>query len=157
MIQDIRCSKVSNFLIMLGYSISLFYQCIFQRNFIFWVQGILLPIILLFFLFYFKMLGAGDIKLLSVLGGFIGWKGCFVILMLSIGYSAIWSLVKMLYYNNLKDRFLYFSHYVYCLLHHYSRMPYRQKELVHCSYTIQFSVAIFIAFVSYLIWKGGMS
>ena len=34
--------------------------------------GMLFPILALYILFYFHMLGAGDIKLLSAVGGFLG-------------------------------------------------------------------------------------
>ena len=37
-----------------------------------WICGLLVPILILGILFIFRMLGAGDIKLLSVIGSMIG-------------------------------------------------------------------------------------
>ena len=46
--------------------------------------GLLLPCVLLFPLFYFRMLGAGDIKLFSGLGIFLGVTAVFKLILCSI-------------------------------------------------------------------------
>lgn len=62
-------------------------------------------------LFYFRMMGAGDIKLISILSGLAGFKDGFMILILSLCLAAPICLLKMLYKNNFKQRLTYF--YVY--------------------------------------------
>lgn len=151
MIQDVHCSKISNNLIFLGYIISFIYQCMIRVNLLFWLQGIFIPIGILFGLFYLKMFGAGDIKLLSMIGGFYGWKVSMCILLLALLYGAVWSVCKMLLEQNGKDRFLYLISYLRVLMLTKKRILYREKGSTDKSYLISFSVVIFIAFVSWSI------
>lgn len=158
-IQDFRCSKISNILVILGYCVSFIYQVVYEVHFLLWLHGILWPIVILFLLFYLKMLGAGDIKLLSVLGGFIGGKDSLQVFVWALFIGAVWSLLKMLCYGNLRTRFCYFFHYIYCLITNHSRIPYREKGTNQKSYTIQFSFAVLLAYIGYYLFffmKGGM-
>lgn len=158
-IQDFRCSKISNILVILGYSISFIYQVIYEVNILLWLCGILLPIVMLFLLFYLKMIGAGDVKLLSVIGGFVGGRNSIQIFIWALFIGAVWSLLKMLRYGNLRTRFSYFFHYIYCLITNHSRIPYREKGTNQKSYTIQFSFAILLAYIGYYLFffmEGGM-
>lgn len=152
-VQDVHCSKVSNNLIFLGYSISFIYQCFMKANMLFWFQGVFIPIGSLFLLFYLKMFGAGDIKLLSVIGGFCGWKISMYILLLALFYGAVWSCYKIMHYKNGKDRILYFMKYLAILMLIKKRIPYRESGSSDKSYTISFSVLILIAFISWGIFK----
>lgn len=114
-----------------------------------WILGVSLPVFLLFLLFYLKMLGAGDIKLLSVLGGFYGWKACIDILVLAIFFGGVWSMIKIVYNHNLRERLLYFWTYMNTILIRKERVPYLVKGSYEGSYTIHFSVMILLALISY--------
>ena len=74
--------------------------------------GILLPLVLLFPLFYLQMLGAGDIKLFCALGCVLGMKilPCMVFSFLIGGvFSAV---VLLLHRGLLRERLLYLQTYV---------------------------------------------
>ncbi len=69
------------------------------------VLGLLLPLLLLGWLFYFRMMGAGDIKLFCALGVWTGadslLNGMFVSFLIAGGFAA----VRMLRTKNARDRF----------------------------------------------------
>lgn len=73
-LMDLRTMKVDNgwllFCTLLGLLMQITESGI--QGLGFWCTGLGFPIILLGALFWFRMLGAGDIKLLSVIGGMIG-------------------------------------------------------------------------------------
>ena len=75
--------------------------------------GFLLPCILLFPLFYFQMLGAGDIKLLSGLGVFLGVSAVFKLILCSLFLGGILSFAFLISCGNFKERLSYFFNYVY--------------------------------------------
>ena len=51
--------------------------------------GMLFPILALYILFYFHMLGAGDIKLLSAVGGFLGVPAILKCMIVSFQRSSL--------------------------------------------------------------------
>ena len=75
--------------------------------------GFLLPCILLLPLFYFRMLGAGDIKLISGLGTFLGAGSVFKLILCSLFLGGLLSLAFLISCGNFKERFSYFFNYVY--------------------------------------------
>nr|WP_297939300.1 prepilin peptidase [uncultured Lachnoclostridium sp.] len=152
-IQDVCCSKVSNDLIFLGYCISMIYQCIYQKNIVIWLIGVCAPVFVLFILFFLKMIGAGDIKLMSVLGGFYGWKISLKVFLLALLYGSVWSVVKFIVHRNMKERFLYFFQYVQFIFLTKKRISYRNNDAMEKSYTIPFCVTILWAYCS-LVWGG---
>ena len=69
--------------------------------------GMLFPILALYILFYFHMLGAGDIKLLSAVGGFLGVPAilkCMIVSFLSGAVLFPFSILIALYSNVLLDK-----------------------------------------------------
>ena len=56
--------------------------------------GMLFPILALYILFYFHMLGAGDIKLLSAVGGFLGVPAILKCIIAVV--SSCWFIILIL-------------------------------------------------------------
>ncbi len=97
--QDLLTYRISNDLIVLGLlggalaallsgSFSAIASC---------ALGALLPIALLWLLYRIRALGAGDIKLLSVCGSFLGTGGIFRVIVASLfagGVLGLWLLIK---------------------------------------------------------------
>ncbi len=75
--------------------------------------GFLLPCILLLPLFYFRMLGAGDIKLISGLGVFLGASAIFKLILCSLFLGGLLSFAFLISCGNFKERLSYFFNYVY--------------------------------------------
>ena len=64
-------------------------------------------------LYYFRMMGAGDIKLLAVAGGFLGPQEAVYCAAASLLVGAALSAVVLFKRKNLKKRLLYFYSYMY--------------------------------------------
>lgn len=74
--------------------------------------GMLLPIVLLYFLFYFRMIGAGDIKLLCMCGAFLGPQDAFSCIIISFLAGGVISVILLLKHGNIHSRFLCFFQYL---------------------------------------------
>ena len=149
-ILDYRISKVSNVLIILGYLSSLIFQVgqAKWRGLQVWGVGLALPILLLFLLFYFKMLGAGDIKLFSVIGSFYGPKVAVDVIVSAILAGGVISCISLLRNRNSKERFLYFLSYTNQIRLFRKRIPYIRKEDKGKPYTLHFTICILIGFMA---------
>lgn len=147
MIQDIRTFRISNRLILYGIA-SGFFIHLLQFNLLSilsWFSGLLVPIILLFPLFYIRALGAGDIKLFSVIACFIGPSSCFPIILLSFFSCAFLSLIRLLRKGILISRYHWLFGYILCSLHRKRLVPYSsmqgKENLIH------FSIPIFLSLI----------
>jgi prepilin peptidase CpaA len=58
--------------------------------------GIAVPVVLLFVLFYLKLIGAGDIKLFSAIGALMGYKFILYAMTYSFIFAGILSLFRLL-------------------------------------------------------------
>lgn len=74
--------------------------------------GVLLPLLLLGILHYFRMLGAGDIKLLMMSGGFFGTAGSLKCICLSFLAAGALSLAVLVKHRILRRRLNYFVQYI---------------------------------------------
>ncbi len=146
-VMDIRSSKISNRLILGGWAAGLAMQVarlglpgvgVFIRN-------ASVPVILFYLLFLMRALGAGDIKLFSVIGGIWDLRMLFATILASFFVAAGMSLAKMLYHGNLISRLCVFASYarqtfVNGRLSKYPIGPEGKQHIIH------FSIAILIGF-----------
>lgn len=110
--------------------------------------GAALPIAVLYLLFQFRMLGAGDIKLLSALGGIMGAGGVWKCILCSFLLGAVISAWILVVCGNLKERILYFLHYLLNYRRTGSRVPYiRRGERME---NFHFTVPILLAVMLYM-------
>ena len=119
----------------------------------YWCLGSIIPIIVAYVLFYFKMLGAGDIKLLSVIGGMCGIGFLKSVLFVSLFVGAVLSLVQMLRLKQLQIRFLYFFKYVTEMIETKQYEPYYKPERDGTKCIIRYSIPIGIAVCVCLLYK----
>lgn len=120
---------IPNWIIYAGYGIGFIYQSIFFGfiGSIFWLQGILFPIILLFIFFYCRMIGAGDIKLFSMIGGVSGVYSIIDIMTVSLFFGALLSVMFILRYRNLRSRLQYLLAYFSNIVKQKRILPYVQQ------------------------------
>ena len=118
--------------------------------------GMLFPILALYILFYFHMLGAGDIKLLSAVGGFLGVPAILKCMIVSFLSGAVLSIGIILVCGNLPQRLTKFFNYfqTYFTKRKYQKktepVPYYDgKWGMEC---IHFSVPVLMGV---LLWIGG--
>lgn len=146
---DFLMEKVVNSFICAGLMIGLLLQIrMWQaKGIVAYFMGILVPFVLLLPLFYFRMLGAGDIKLFCVLGGILGWESIVKVMVCSFFLGAVLSLAFLISCGNLKERCIYFFHYLYQYVITKEERPYMQKgkqvENIH------FTVPVFLGIMLY--------
>lgn len=102
------------------------------------------------FLFYFRVMGAGDGKLMALIGGYLGWqRGLYAV---GIGFliGALWSVWKLKKSGIWKERFCYLYQYVIRLMHTGTVEPYDTLEDAGASHHIPFAVCLSMGVWLYL-------
>lgn len=97
--------------------------------------GFLFPFVLGFLLFYFRMMGAGDIKELMALGALLGVRRGIRVSILSIILGAGFSLVILLTERSFRERFMYFGKWVIRQAGESGKIPYRPEREESRTYT----------------------
>lgn len=148
---DFTTGKVSNKLIIVGLLIGFSLQIIRggKENIGYFLIGALVPVLLLIVVFMIGGIGAGDIKLFSVVGMFLGPQGVFSCIIIAFLIGAILSLGKIIISCNI---YIYFNHLI-----NYISMTYQTKKIQvykrEKNNTIHFTLPILI---SVLIYRGGI-
>lgn len=96
---DLTQTRISNRLIVLGLMIGFVFR-LWSEGLVgvfFYVVNISIPVILLFLLFQMRVLGAGDIKLFSMLGTFISTEQLLKLMVLAFCVGALLGICKMIY------------------------------------------------------------
>lgn len=113
--------------------------------------GAILPVLLLGILFYFHMLGPGDIKVFCALGGALGVRNIICCIAVSFLTGAVISLAILIFCGGFRQRIQYFCRYFQEYLHTGIVKPYYQKKEAYEN--IHFTVPIFL---SVLLYTGGV-
>ena len=152
MLQDLRSGKISNIWILAGFVCSIF-SMLFEPSISVksYFAGLFLPMVLLWPLFLFRMIGAGDIKLISCLGCFLGMSDVLRLLLWTTLLGAGFSIVILCTSHQWMDRFSYFFHYMRQLKKTGVRVPYRRSD-ADLEENLHFTVPIMMAV---LLWIGG--
>ena len=111
---DLARGRIPNELILAGLVLGAVSQSVSAGIYgvLFYLGGVLLPVVALGPLYYFRMIGAGDIKLLSVAGGFMGPAACVSCMFWSAAAGGILAAARMLRSRNLIARLSFFAEYV---------------------------------------------
>lgn len=136
-IQDFMCMKISNRLILMGLFCSIAFGIsiggVPQIIYILW--NISFPVIILYLLYVLGILGAGDIKLFSVIGGFTNFKTLTDCILAALLVGAIISVGKMLHNRNLQFSLFKGSVFIRELLHgnfmSYRKSMVQKENLMH--------------------------
>ena len=100
-VTDFRERRISNRLIALGLFIGLIFRILGEGSIgiVHFLVNISIPVILLFLLFQLRALGAGDIKLFSVVGGFLELRQLLVVMIVAFIAASVLGLGKLLYHK----------------------------------------------------------
>ena len=110
---DITKRRVPNILVGTGFLSLFFVRTVFNIEALGdFMLGSIYPLALLSLLFIFGMMGAGDIKLLMVLGGMIGFPEVLDLCLWSFVAGGIVAVCKMVFVTGVKERLLYLLRYV---------------------------------------------
>lgn len=149
---DKKQFRVPNWLCMVGVLNGLSYHLVLDgvRTFFEYLGGMIIPIFCLGILFYFRMLGAGDIKLFAVVGSFIGRDVVWVILY-SIFVNGIVSFFILYRERAFVQRFQYFGQYIRRFFLSGEREAYCTADWRENPFVIPFTVGIWFGFLLYCI------
>ena len=152
---DLRTYKVPNQIIIVGLGTSLILQvlAIGIHGIYWWGKCLMTPFVLLFLLYLFHVIGAGDIKLFSVVGGFLGSSKVIHIIILAFIIGAVMSLIQIISFHNFKYRIQYLTNYIHTIRKKKRITPYYNREKGSTKEVIPFSLAIMISVFVTLIMK----
>ncbi len=148
--EDIARLKISNGLIIAGWLTGLLYRVTAcgAYGIVYWLAGVLVPIFLLFILFCFRMIGAADIKIISVIGGFCGIVYSIRVFIAALFFGGILSVIRCIRFGYLKDRLRYFILYIRNIIRTKTIEAYYVKERDGEDTAIPFSAAIGLGFIT---------
>ena len=110
---DYKSRKIPNPLILLIMGIGIIRGYCLENRYGLGKYAIVFAVVvfLLYPLFRIGGLGAGDVKLMSVCAGFFPAEEAFYFLFISLLFSAIFSIFKLIRKRDLRDRIRYFCNY----------------------------------------------
>ena len=113
-VSDLRSGRIPNQLIAAGLIMGLIFQIVDKRlcGVLIYAGGAGVPILVFGLLYYLRMIGAGDIKLLCAIGGFTGPIGCLICIFMALFWGGLLALGFMLYRRNLVCRMEVFFRYI---------------------------------------------
>ena len=112
---DFKYFKISNRLILTGYILALIIRCAQNGpiEFIYVLVNISIPVIVLYLFYRMRAIGAGDIKLFSMVGSFVNLKEMMVCIGVSFVIGAVLALGKLLYARNLAQEIWKGGNYIW--------------------------------------------
>ncbi len=150
---DLRSDRISNRLILLGWFLAFPYQIYLNGArgiFVFSLQAIL-PVILFYLMYRLRALGAGDIKLLSLLSVFLGKEAFFCAIPYIFAAAGLIGISKLLYRRILIERVKYLLCYAGQTILTGRLSVYDGEERAeHWDNRIHFSVPILIGYLGYV-------
>lgn len=150
---DFRYDRIPNWLILSGLAIGWCVQLIQNGTLgILWfLGGAGLPVLAGALIYYFRMVGAGDIKLLSAAGCFMGPGNAAACMVFSVLAGGAFAVLLVWKHHNLMERIQYFCSYVTEMSVSGKWKPYLSEE--NKEGRIHFSIAVLAAV---LLYAGGV-
>lgn len=111
------------------------------------VLGAALPIVCLYLLFVVGVLGAGDVKLLSVIGAFLGVQGSLWCMLASIVLAGVYGLFKLLHGRLVRQgirQLLVYAKGVWFGRRLSAYVPTNSRTTLHFSVPVYFAVICFL-------------
>lgn len=148
-VMDLRTARVDNgwilFSLIMGYILKSMQEG--AAGLAASVFGMLLPVLLLGMLFYFRALGPGDVKLFCSLGVCMGPEKVLSCILVSFLIGAVLSLAILLFCGGFAARFRYLFSYISQYVRTGIVKPYYKKgmsfENIHFTVPIFFSVLLY--------------
>ncbi|WP_148411982.1 A24 family peptidase [Murimonas intestini] len=129
-ISDVSKGKIYNELILTGFFLGAVCQVMDQGvcGILWFLGGLTAPVVLMWPLYYFRMIGAGDIKLFCSLGSILGIQGIFWCMFYSLLIGGGMAAVMVIKRGNLLKRLGYLKCYLERMADRHGWEPYRKKE-----------------------------
>lgn len=146
-VADLQSFRISNRLIVSGFVSGFFLQVLElgMKGIGVFLLNVSIPVILFYLLFLIHVLGAGDIKLFSVIGGIWGFQVLYCTIVVSFLVGAALSLGKLLYHRNFISRLQVFQGYIAQLIYT-GRLSEYPQQFQGTQHIIHFSISILIGY-----------
>lgn len=144
-LEDLRFYKVNNKIIIMGLLLG-FIVNVYESGvdgLVIWFLGALTPLVLLFLLYLCRMMGAGDLKVFSFIGCFLGVSFVLRSIVVSFILGAILSFFILLKNRSIFSRCYRVISYVSESIQSRRLMSYYTLSQDDRKYVIPFTVAIF--------------
>ena len=156
---DFCCGKIPNMLVVTGICYGII-RLLSENEILRYISGIIIPLIVFFPLYKIGVIGAGDVKLFSMLGFYLLCSELIYCIFISFLLGALLSILSFIRYENFLERMSYaFSYLKDCICQGHFRYYYLDSKGnilsdSECSRTkIHFAIPIFI---SVLLHVGGV-
>lgn len=108
---DCRKGKIPNLLVVIAYGYGII-RSVYYQNFLIHIPGIIFPILILYPFFKIGTIGAGDIKLFSVIGLYFSFMESVYCMLAAFLICAVYSIYSFRNYENLQERIAYLASYL---------------------------------------------
>ena len=156
---DFYRGKIPNVLIAIGCCYGMV-RLLYYQNILIALPGIIFPVIVLFPLYKIGTIGAGDIKLLSMLGFYFNFMETLFCIFISFVLGAVISIISFIRYENFFERMTYlFSYLRECFNIGHLRYYYLDSKGKQISHSAENKSKIHLAipiFFSVLLYVGGV-
>ncbi len=151
LICDCVTYKIPNKLIVVGGAAGVLFRFM-ESSFAgiwYWLCGTVCMAGILYLLYHFSMMGAGDVKLFGVIGGFLGVRRGCILAGLSLFIAALIALLLMFTRHNFVSRMRYLLRYIQGVRSGkgIKYMDFEQKDRSAC---MHFTVPLLIA--DFILW-----
>ncbi len=145
-ISDIKTYKIKNSIILTFLTLGILSNTLASgiQGLLSSLKGISIPFACLFLLFALRMLGAGDIKLLSALGAIFGYPLIISIMLYSFISGGIIAIVLIITRKNALQRIVYILDYIKQCIMLSSILPYTNFNDKSDKAKFHFSIAILL-------------
>ena len=146
---DLYCYRVPNVILGIGFTLSL-YENLQRYGWAgagYFAWHCLIPFVVCFIFYLLHMLGAGDIKLFSVISSYYSFNFCVQVMIVSLLIGALFSVVKMLQKKCMIRRFRKFFSYVRDAMAERKFQPYYDWDREGDEGVIPFTVCISLAVI----------
>ena len=153
-VYDWKYYRIPNWLIGIGLAAGFCYQIIVNgsHGVLSFLTGAFVCFLIMFPFSMLRMFGAGDVKLLMVIGSFFGVSFTIKFLVVAFIIGAAISLGKMLKHQNLGVRLQYLANYFYVICTTKRLVKYEQGTLQQQEESvIRFSIPMGLAFIYMLV------
>lgn len=147
--EDLKFYRIRNPVIAAGWFYGVL-NSLFQSGLIGivrWGIASMFPIVLLFFLFLIKGLGAGDIKLFSVISGILGIRFIIQLIIASFLMGAVFSVFRMIQFRIFLYRLNVLFQYIHIAITEKKIRRYYDSKTDGKQCIIPFTTAVLSAFV----------
>jgi len=159
---DLSTYKIPNQLMLAGGLLGMGLQ--FYRNSLqglaAWLCGTVGIMVIFYILFYLSMIGAGDIKLFGIMGGFLGIKDALILVAVTFLIAAFIAIILFIKRRNIQDRLKYFIHYIQkiSVYGNFQYMDFENKDRQAC---MHMTLPLLLAFIcmniiEYSGWRFGL-